>query len=141
MTEITGVSAALIYNESILVILRDDRPDISYRNMIDLPGGAIDPGETPLECACRETYEETGVVVADVPVEDEADYPFERRVGATRFFVYLMSGICAPQLGSEGQAVWLMPCADFLENPNVVPAQQERLRDYLSAVASRRAIA
>lgn len=28
-----------------------------------LPGGAIEPGETPAEAAARETYEETGLVV------------------------------------------------------------------------------
>jgi len=32
---------------------------------INGPGGKLDPGETPLQCALRETHEETGVTVHD----------------------------------------------------------------------------
>ena len=36
------------------------------RGKINAPGGRIEPGETPLEAAVRETEEETGIVPADL---------------------------------------------------------------------------
>lgn len=45
---------------------------------IQLPGGGIDPGESPLPALHREVYEETGWAIAS-----------PRRVGAFRRFVYM----------------------------------------------------
>ncbi len=33
--------------DEVLLLLRDDKPDIPYPNMWDLPGGHVDNGETP----------------------------------------------------------------------------------------------
>lgn len=40
------------------MLLRDDKPDIPYPNMWDLPGGHMEKGERPRECICREMREE-----------------------------------------------------------------------------------
>jgi 8-oxo-dGTP diphosphatase len=45
---------------------------------LQLPGGGIDPGESPLRALHREVYEETGWIIAE-----------PRRVGAFRRFVYM----------------------------------------------------
>lgn len=37
-----------------------------YRKEWELPGGMIDPGETPAECAMRECLEESGVALTSV---------------------------------------------------------------------------
>ncbi|MCX5919435.1 MAG: NUDIX domain-containing protein [Deltaproteobacteria bacterium] len=42
----------------VLMLLRDDKPDISYPNTWDLPGGHMEKGEGPHECICREMREE-----------------------------------------------------------------------------------
>ncbi len=34
-----------------------------YKPYWTLPGGVVDPGESPQECAMRETFEEVGIVV------------------------------------------------------------------------------
>ena len=48
--DFTGVKAALLVEQSILVILRDNKPDIPWPNTWELPGGGREGQETPLEC-------------------------------------------------------------------------------------------
>lgn len=53
---------------SVVVLLTDDRDRVllvkpNYRDHWALPGGIIDPGETPHECAEREVVEETGLKI------------------------------------------------------------------------------
>lgn len=45
-------------HRQILLLLRDDIPSIPYPGMWDLPGGHMDPGETPEQCIRREMMEE-----------------------------------------------------------------------------------
>lgn len=42
----------------VLLLLRDDKPEIPFPNMWDLPGGHVEPDETPFECIVREMLEE-----------------------------------------------------------------------------------
>lgn len=42
----------------ILLFLRDDILSIPYPNMWDIPGGHVEPNETPEECIVREMKEE-----------------------------------------------------------------------------------
>lgn len=45
----------------------------SHPGQIALPGGGIDPGETPVEAALRETWEELGIHERDVQVIGTSD--------------------------------------------------------------------
>lgn len=45
----------------MLLFLRDDIPGLPYANMWDIPGGHVEPGETPEQCIVREMKEEIGV--------------------------------------------------------------------------------
>ena len=45
----------------VLLFLRDDFPHIPYPNTWDVPGGHVEPGETPDECIVREMKEEMGL--------------------------------------------------------------------------------
>ena len=56
--DFTGVKAALLVEQSILVILRDNNPAIPWPNMWELTGGGKEGQETPLECLQREVWEE-----------------------------------------------------------------------------------
>jgi 8-oxo-dGTP diphosphatase len=56
-------SSILFTNDrrQVLLFLRDDKPDISYPNMWDVPGGHVEKDETPEQCIVREMNEEMGI--------------------------------------------------------------------------------
>lgn len=53
-------------NNELLMLLRDDRPDIPFPNMWDIPGGHIEPGEIPEETIKREMVEEMNLELGDI---------------------------------------------------------------------------
>jgi 8-oxo-dGTP diphosphatase len=52
----------------ILLQLRDDIPTIPFPGMWAIPGGMLEPGETPLACIVREVEEELGVRIPPAEV-------------------------------------------------------------------------
>jgi len=54
-----GASIIFVNDQNqVLLFLRDDKPGLPYRNMWDVPGGHVEPDETPEECIVREMKEE-----------------------------------------------------------------------------------
>ncbi|WP_147106909.1 NUDIX domain-containing protein [Tateyamaria sp. syn59] len=134
---ITGAKLALFVGDRLATMLRDDDPNIKWPNYWDLPGGGWEEGETPLQCALRETREELNLSVAPELVRWGRDY------GATSgnitwFFAAHMPEETARDitLGDEGQAWDLMDVQTFLDHDMVVPLFKPRLRDYLAGVMS-----
>jgi 8-oxo-dGTP diphosphatase len=52
----------------VLLQLRDDIPTIPFPGMWAIPGGMLEPPETPLACIVREVAEELGVEMAPADV-------------------------------------------------------------------------
>ena len=73
---------------AVVLLLADiaDEPQIIYEvralnldrqpGEVCLPGGLIEPGETPWECALRETNEELGIPVEEIEIIREIDSVF-----------------------------------------------------------------
>lgn len=59
-----------------------------YKNYWTLPGGVIDPGESPLECAMRETFEEVGISVDAAKVEFIAVVDRRSDIAETYQFIF-----------------------------------------------------
>lgn len=68
-----GAYAILPYRGKVLLTVQTD-PEIE----VQLPGGGIDPGESPLQALHREVLEETGWRIAQA-----------RRLGAFQRFIYM----------------------------------------------------
>lgn len=128
----SGVYAVLLRGSDVLMTFQDNpRPELQ------LPGGGVDPGESPLQALHREVGEETGWSLGAA-----------RRLGAYRRFTYMpeydrwAEKICTiylarpvlrrgPPTEPGHTAVWV-PLADAARLADV-----EAERGYLAAVARR----
>jgi 8-oxo-dGTP diphosphatase len=113
-----SVACILFRDSKILLIKRRDIP------VWVLPGGGIDPGESPEIAACREMEEETGYQVKIV--RKIAEYsPTNRLAKLTHFYEVAVAG-GAPKTGAETRAV------EFFEPdqlPRMPPPYRHWIRD------------
>jgi 8-oxo-dGTP diphosphatase len=58
MQDFGGTKLILFIGDRIVVLRRDDKPDIPWPGRLDLPGGGRDGIETAEVCVLRETREE-----------------------------------------------------------------------------------
>lgn len=135
--DFTGCKIALFCGDKLLTILRDDKENIPWPNMWELPGGGCEGDESPFECAAREVFEELGIHLTEDNLLGSKVYPsmlFERKQS-----VFMVSQLSQEQFdsivfGDEGQGYKLMSIEEFLTSSQVVPQLQGRLRDYLEEV-------
>jgi 8-oxo-dGTP diphosphatase len=86
--------------KQILLFLRDNKPDIPYPNMWDIPGGHVEKGETPRECIVREMKEEIDLNLYDfeefkiVEFADRMEYVFWKKENLDISKIKLTEGQC-----------------------------------------------
>ncbi|MGB5483370.1 NUDIX hydrolase [Parasphingorhabdus sp.] len=131
-----GAKVAFFIDDHILVYRRDEKPDIPFPNMLDLPGGGRENGESGVECVARETYEEFGIRIATDEFEHVQTYPNWRGSGEVAlFFVCRLSSQVLDDIvfGDEGQDWKTMPVDEFLMSEDAVPHLQLRVQEFLKA--------
>jgi 8-oxo-dGTP diphosphatase len=77
-------SSIIFINDTgqILLFLRDNKPDLPYANMWDVPGGHVEENESPEKCIIREMKEEMDLDIdefdlfSEVEFEDRIEYTF-----------------------------------------------------------------
>ena len=132
--DFTGCKIALFCEDKLLTILRDDKENIPWPNMWELPGGGREGNESPFECAAREVYEELGIYLNENCLLWSKVYPSMLFEGKES--VFLVGKLTQEQFdsivfGDEGQSYKLMSIDEFFGSDMVVPQLQARLRDYL----------
>lgn len=129
--EFIGAKLALFLGGDLLVIRRDNRPDIPWPDRWDLPGGGREGGESPEACVLRETAEEVGLVLAASDLVWARSY--RQLNGLAWFFAAEMPAdlAAAVRFGDEGQGWRLMAPGDYMRDPAAIPHFATRVETYL----------
>ena len=132
--EFSGCKIALICDDKLLTILRDDISTIPWPNMWELPGGGREGEETPFECVQREVFEELGLKLEEADILWVKKY--QGMLNPDKISIFMVGTITQEDFasivfGDEGQAYQLMDVSQFLVDEKVIPQLQARVRDYL----------
>ena len=136
--EFSGCKIALLCDDRLLTILRDDKASIPYPNMWELPGGGREGEETPFECVQREVFEELGLKLEEADIVWAKAYPGMLDPDKTSIFMVgtiTQEDFASIAFGDEGQAYQMMDVNQFLADKKVIPQLQDRLSDYLEVRA------
>ena len=132
--EFSGCKIALLSDDKLLTILRDDKASIPYPNMWELPGGGRENEETPFECVQREVFEELGLKLEEAAIVWAKEY--QGMLDPDKTSIFMVGTITQEEFagivfGDEGQAYQMMDVSQFLSDDKVIPQLQSRLSDYL----------
>jgi 8-oxo-dGTP diphosphatase len=132
----SGSKIALIVDNMLVAYRRDNKPNIPFPDMWDLPGGGREGTESPTECAIREVHEEFGIEILPSLVRWEKPYP-GRFTGSSPSY-FLVASVTQQHLenikfGSEGQCWRTMSIVEFLGHPLAISFLKMRLQEFLSA--------
>ena len=75
-----GIGASIIFvnqHDQVLLLLRDDKPEIPFPNHWDVLGGHVEENENPAECIVREMLEEIDYKL-DSPMLFKVFHQFEK---------------------------------------------------------------
>lgn len=136
--EFSGCKIALLCDDKLLTILRDDKASIPYPNKWELPGGGREGEETPFECVQREVFEELGLKLEEAAIVWVKAYPGMLDPDKTSIFMVgtITQEECASIVfGDEGQAYQMMDICQFVSDDKVISQMQDRLSDYLEVRA------
>ena len=136
--EFSGCKIALLCDDRLLTILRDDKASIPYPNMWELPGGGREGEETAFECVQREVFEELGLKLEETDILWAKEY--QGMLDPDKTSIFMVGTITQEEctsiaFGDEGQAYQMIDVSQFLSDDKVIPQLQDRLRDYLEMQA------
>jgi 8-oxo-dGTP pyrophosphatase MutT (NUDIX family) len=117
---------------ALLLQLRDDKAPY-YPNVWGLPGGAVEPGETPPEAAVRELWEETSLrPSAPLTLFTRQELPAQSRV--KNYFYGATTAAQSDVVLGEGAAMLFIPADEVLARP-FTPGSAEVIDQFLVSPA------
>ncbi|MGI9334346.1 MAG: NUDIX hydrolase [Gammaproteobacteria bacterium] len=130
-----GCKIAVIHGDKVLAYKRDERPEIPFPGLWDLPGGGREGHETPEACVLRELEEEFSIRLNPGRLCYKHRYGGSRGAAVAYFFVAHASvdDIASICFGDEGQCWKLMTIGEFLIHPLGVQHLKSRLSQYLAS--------
>jgi 8-oxo-dGTP diphosphatase len=131
----SGTKIALLCGVHTVAYLRDEKPEIPYSGMWDLPGGGREGSEAPIECGLREVQEEFGLALnaSDIVLVERHQ---SLNGGLDTYFCAIKIddvAVANINFGDEGQRWEMMPITDFVNHEGAVPHLRSRLRALLDA--------
>jgi mutator protein MutT len=127
MKQVNVAIAIVTRGREILICQR--KSDATLADFWEFPGGKIEPGETPAQCASREVLEEVGLVVETVESMPLIEFDYaDARVRLHPFFCNHLGGEPLP-IGCQ-QTRWVAP--ESLGDYRFPPANDSLLREIQS---------
>ena len=119
-------AAVAVWHGGRLLLVR-----MSYRAELDLPGGGIESGETPLEAALRELREETGLSPSAAELEPAGAFSFEDYHRPITTHLFLWRPVEPPVPVADGREILAV---SFLDPAEFAAARLAKLpRLYLAS--------
>ncbi len=137
--DFSGTKIALLYDDKLVMSLRDNKPGLRFANMWDFAGGGREGEETPIECSVREIEEELGITLKPESFIWQKEYPAMHDPSLTAHFLVARvskAEVDAITFGDEGQRWDLMDIKTFFDSEDVVPLLKGRFQDYLDQAPS-----
>lgn len=126
MQDFGGAKLILFIGDRIVVLRRDQKPDIPWPGRLDLPGGGRERDETAEACVLRETREEVGLYL------EPSALIWRQQLNRGVFFAAHLPAHSEEQivLGGEGQGWLLMEPNTYVSHPEAIPHFAEMVKAY-----------
>lgn len=134
--DFVGVKAALLFEDKLLVYLRDDKPGLRFAGLWDFPGGGREGDETPADTLLREIKEEFSIQIDPKAIVWQKQYPAMIEQERKAYFCVVRltkEDVGKIRFGTEGQRWEFIAADSFLSRDDVVPHLKLRFSDYLKA--------
>lgn len=129
------VASLILENEKeeVLLMLRDDKEGLAYRNCWDLIGGMVEKRESAEEALCREVKEEVGHDLKEYTFFKKYDVVEEDGSSNTKFVFYSKTKKPFKEfvLGNEGQKIQFFSFVDALKL-KLAGSWKDILKDYIA---------
>ena len=98
----------VIHDNKTLMLYRNKKENDYHEGKWNGLGGKFEQGETPEECAIREVYEESGLVVKDPVMKGLITFPLFDGIDDWYVFVFVFNGFEGKLIDSpEGELKWI----------------------------------